>query len=301
MSSKPQITAQERIKLLKKPEARQSAEEFLASFDLAKVPASPGCYIMRDEKDRVLYKADGAATYFANDLAYHLWKLERGFTRLLDVWGADHHGYIARVKAAIALLTDKRDALEVQLIQFVTLSSGRMGKRSGNFVTLQDLIDEAGKDATRFFYLMRSHEQHLEFDIDLALKQSNENPVYYVQYAHARICSVFRQLAEKGERWDPIVGRKHVALLIEPHETALLNSLVRYPEVLSLAGEKREPHHLTHYLMQLATDFHAYYNAHRFLAVGEELRGARLCLCEGSRLVLKSGLTILGVSAPEVM
>src|SRR3546814_641275 len=171
-----------------------------------------------DEKDRVLVKADGAATYFCNDHAYHVDKLDRGWPVLMDVWGADHHGYIARVRAAIEALTSRHDALNVQLIQFVTLSSGRMGKRSGNFVTLQDLIDEAGTDATRFFYLTRSHDQHLEFDIDLARSQSNDNPVYYVQYAHERICRVFEQLAEKGGRWDAKAANDTLHRLDNEHE-----------------------------------------------------------------------------------
>lgn len=254
-----------------------------------------------DEKDRVLFKADGAATYFANDLAYHVDKLDRGFPLLLDVWGADHHGYIARVRAAIEMLTGRKTALQVQLMQFVTLSSGRMGKRSGNFVTLQELIDEAGRDATRFFYLSRSHEQHLEFDIDLARAQSNDNPVYYVQYAHARICSLFRQLAEKGLTWDSKAGAEGLAALNAGHEQTLLTTLSRYPEVLESAGTAREPHQLTHYLLQLATDFHAYYNAHRFLASGDDLRDARLSLCAATRVVLKGALALLGVSAPETM
>jgi arginyl-tRNA synthetase len=254
-----------------------------------------------DEKDRVLFKVDGAATYFANDLAYHVDKLDRGFPLLLDVWGADHHGYIARVRAAIEMLTGRRDALQVQLMQFVTLSSGRMGKRSGNFVTLQELIDDAGRDATRFFYLSRSHEQHLEFDVDLARAQSNDNPVYYVQYAHARICSLFRQLAEKGMHWDEAAGNGGLAALNAPHEQTLLTTLSRYPEVLESAGATREPHQLTHYLLQLATDFHAYYNAHRFLAAGDELRDARLSLCAATCVVLRGALSLLGVGAPETM
>ncbi|MGQ0658664.1 MAG: arginine--tRNA ligase [Chromatiales bacterium] len=254
-----------------------------------------------DEKDRVLIKADGSATYFGNDLAYHVDKLDRGYTRLLDVWGADHHGYIARVRAAIEAITGRRDALQVQLVQFVTLSSGRMGKRSGNFVTLKELISEAGKDATRYFYLLRSHDQHLEFDLDLAKSASSENPVYYVQYAHARICSVFRQLAEKGMQWNPARGSGRLACLTEPQEQALLITLSRYPEVVEQAAVGREPHQIAHHLVSLANDFHAYYNAHRFLTAREDLRDARLNLCAATRQVLCNGLALLGVSAPEVM
>ena len=254
-----------------------------------------------DEKDRVLFKADGAATYFANDLAYHVDKLDRGYPVLLDVWGADHHGYIARVRAAIEALTGRKDALRVQLMQFVTLSSGRMGKRSGNFVTLQDLVDEAGKDATRFFYLLRSHDQHLEFDIELARSQSNDNPVFYVQYAHARICSVFRQAAERGQTFD--VGALPSALhrLVEPQEKLLLTLMQKYPETLAAAGRQYAPHLLAFYLRELADALHSCYNAHKFLVDDAELQTARLGLIAATRQVLANGLGLLGVSAPETM
>lgn len=255
-----------------------------------------------DEKDRVLVKADGAATYYCNDLAYHVDKLDRGWPRLMDVWGADHHGYIARVRAAIEALTGRKDALDVQLIQFVTLSSGRMGKRSGNFVTLQDLIDEAGGDATRFFYLMRGHEQHLEFDIDLARSKSNDNPVYYVQYAHARVCSVFAQLAEQGGHYDRAAALAATARLDNEHEKRLLVALARYPEVIRSAAQDLAPHRIAFYLKdELADAFHSYYNAHKFLVDDAELQAARLALCEATRSVLASGLDLLGVTAPERM
>ncbi len=255
-----------------------------------------------DEKDRVLVKADGAATYYCNDLAYHVDKLDRDWPRLMDVWGADHHGYIARVRAAIEALTGRQDALDVQLIQFVTLSSGRMGKRSGNFVTLQDLIDEVGADATRFFYLMRSHEQHLEFDLDLARSRSNDNPVYYVQYAHARLCSVERQLREQGGHYDRAQGLAALARLDNDHEKRLMTALARYPEVLLGAADDVAPHRLAFYLKdELADAFHSYYNAHKFLVDDAELQAARLSLCEATRIVLANGLRLLGVSAPEQM
>ena len=255
-----------------------------------------------DEKDRVLIKADGAATYFCNDLAYHIDKLDRGWDMLMDVWGADHHGYIARVRAAIEALTGRKDALNVQLIQFVTLSSGRMGKRSGNFVTLKDLIDEAGTDATRFFYLMRGHEQHLEFDIDLARSQTTDNPVYYVQYAHARICRVFEQLAEKGGRFDAASADATLHRLDNEHEKALLTLLNRYPEVLRKAAGDYTPHTLVFFLRDLAEALHSYYNLHRFLVEDDaELQTARLALVSATGQVLRNGLGILGVSAPEKM
>ncbi len=254
-----------------------------------------------DEKDRVLFKADGAATYFANDLAYHVDKLDRGYPLLLDVWGADHHGYIARVRAAIEALTGRKDALRVQLMQFVTLSSGRMGKRSGNFVTLQDLISEAGKDATRFFYLMRSHDQHLEFDIELARSQSNDNPVYYVQYAHARICSVFRQLQERGQSFDAASATSSLHRLIEPQEKHLLTVLQRYAQTLQASASQYAPHLLAFYLRDLADALHSYYNAHKFLVEDAELQTARLALITATRQVLVNGLDLLGVSQPESM
>ena len=255
-----------------------------------------------DEKDRVLVKADGAATYFCNDLAYHVDKLDRGWNLLMDVWGADHHGYIARVRAAIEALTGRKDALNVQLIQFVTLSSGRMGKRSGNFVTLQDLIDEAGTDATRFFYLMRGHEQHLEFDIDLARSQTTDNPVFYVQYAHARICRVFDQLAEKGGKFDQAAGLAALQRLDNEHEKNILTLLNRYPETLRRAAADYTPHTLVFFLKELAEALHSYYNVHRFLVEDDaELQNARLALISAVAQVLRNALGILGVSAPEKM
>ncbi|MCI0749840.1 MAG: arginine--tRNA ligase [Nevskiales bacterium] len=253
-----------------------------------------------DEKDRVLIKADGAATYFANDLAYHVDKLERGYPLLLDVWGADHHGYIARVRGALEALTGRKDVLQVQLMQFVTLSSGRMGKRSGNFVTLGELLAEAGRDETRFFYLLRSHDQHLEFDIELARSKTNDNPVYYVQYACARIASVFRQAQERGIVFDPsAVVPLH--RLTESHEKALLTQLNRYPERLQEAAAQWAPHALAFYLRDLAEAFHTYYNAHQFLIDDGERRHARLALVAAAGQVLRNGLGLLGVAAPDRM
>ncbi|MGH8458122.1 MAG: arginine--tRNA ligase, partial [Nevskiales bacterium] len=231
-----------------------------------------------DEKDRVLFKADGSATYFCNDIAYHIDKLDRGFELLVDVWGADHHGYIARVRAALEALTGRKDVLDVQLIQFVTLSSGRMGKRSGNFVTFNDLLGEAGKDATRFFYLLRGNDQHLEFDIELARSRTNENPVFYVQYAHARICSVEKQMREKGFAYDAVLALASLERLGETHEQVLITRLARYPEVVEQAALQDAPHALVHYLRDLADDFHSYYNAHQFLVEDAPLRNARLAL-----------------------
>jgi arginyl-tRNA synthetase len=259
-----------------------------------------------DDKDRVMVRANGTPTYFGNDLAYHVDKLERGWSSLIDVWGADHHGLLVRMRAAIWSLTGRDDALRIPIMQFVTLVSstgetGRMGKRSGNFVTLNDLIAEAGRDETRFFYLLRSADQHLEFDIKLARSKTNDNPVYYVQYAVARIASVFRQAAERGVAWDPAPAAAAAARLTEPHEKALLTLLNRYPELLQEVAAALTPHTVTFFLRDLADAFHSYYNVHQFLVDDAELRTARLALVAATGQVLKNGLALLGVSAPEKM
>jgi arginyl-tRNA synthetase len=258
-----------------------------------------------DEKDRVVIRENGQITYFAADIAYHWNKLERGFDRLVNIWGADHHGYIPRVKAAIEALGADAERLEVLLVQFAVLWRGaekvQMSTRSGEFVTLRQLRNEVGKDATRFFYLMRKSDQHLDFDLNLATSRSNENPVYYVQYAHARVCSVFRQLDERGWARDLARGMACLSRLAEEQETALVNALARYPEVLERAGLYYEPHQLVHYLRELAQEFHAYYNTCHFLVEDADLRDARLNLIDAVRQVLGNGLGLLGVSAPESM
>ncbi len=258
-----------------------------------------------DEKDRVVVRDNGQATYFASDIAYHVEKLERGFERVVDVWGADHHGYVPRVKAALTALGDDADKLDVLLVQFAILYRGgekvQMSTRSGSFVTLRELRKEVGRDAARFFYVMRKCEQHLDFDLDLAKSQSSDNPVYYVQYAHARICAVLRQADEKGLKLEPSEGDTNLQLLVEDHETALLKTLARYPELVESAALNEEPHQLTHYLRELANDFHTYYNAHQFLVDDEALRDARIKLILATREVLRNGLNLLGVSAPESM
>lgn len=254
-----------------------------------------------DEKDRVLVRDDGTFTYFASDIAYHLEKLERGYDTLIDVWGADHHGYVARVRAAIEFLSGKGERFHVALIQFVTLASGRMGKRSGNFVTLQDLIDEAGTDATRFFYLTRSGDQHLEFDIDLARSHSNENPVYYLQYAHARVRSMFRALAERGWQYDAQAGMAALTELPEQAAADLAKKLGQWPEAIIAAARSKSPHTITHWLRELAQEFHGYYNTHKVLVDDARQRNARLALSEAVRLVIADGLGLLGVSAPDSM
>ena len=258
-----------------------------------------------DEKDRVVERENGQTTYFASDIAYHLEKLERGFEWVIDVWGADHHGYVPRVKAALEALGDDASKLDVLLVQFANLYRGgekvAMSTRSGEFVTLRQLRKEVGRDAARFFYVMRKCEQHLDFDLDLAKSQSADNPVYYVQYAHARICSVARQAAEKGIDLDPSPGMNNLERLGESHEQALLVTLSRYPEVVEQAATNHEPHQLTHYLRELANGFHTYYNAHTFLVDDAALRDARIKLVMAVRQVLANGLGLPGVSAPESM
>jgi len=258
-----------------------------------------------DEKDRVLIRENGQATYFASDIAYHLSKVERGFEKIIDVWGADHHGYIARVKASMQALELSPEKLEILLVQFATLYRGKeklqMSTRSGEFITLKELQDEVGKDAARFFYIMRKSEQHLDFDLELAKSQSSDNPVYYIQYAHARICSVFRQLPEKGYDYDRTAALDGLSSLVESHEIKLLATLARYPDVIENAAATYEPHQLAYYLKDLANDFHTYYNANQFLVEDNVIRNARLVLIEATKKVIANGLSVLGVSAPEAM
>jgi arginyl-tRNA synthetase len=258
-----------------------------------------------DEKDRVIVRENGQTTYFASDIAYHADKLERGFDRVIDVWGADHHGYVPRVRAALQALGDDDSKLDVLLVQFAILYRGgekaQMSTRSGEFVTLRELRHEVGNDAARFFYVMRKCEQHMDFDLDLAKSQSSDNPVYYIQYAHARVCSVHRQLREKNLQRDISRGQAHLSLLSETHEQDLMTALTKFPEVVEKAAINHEPHQLAHYLRELANFVHTYYNAHTFLVEDENLRDARMNLIEAARQVLANGLKLLGVSAPESM
>jgi len=256
-----------------------------------------------DEKDRVLVRDNGQPTYFASDVAYHLNKLERGVDQLIDILGADHHGYVPRVKAALSALGKDANRLTVLLVQFATLYRGeermQMSTRSGEFVTLRELRKDVGNDAARFFYVLRKSEQHMEFDLELAKSQSNDNPIFYIQYAYARIASVLRQLGERGWVYD--AAQADEARLDSPHEQALLMTLARYREAIETAALAREPHQIAYYLRDLATDFHAYYNGYTFLVVKRALRNARLNLISATRQVLQNGLTLLGVSAPETM
>ncbi len=258
-----------------------------------------------DEKDRVVVRDNGQTTYFASDIAYHLNKFNRGYDTVIDIWGSDHHGYIPRVTASLTAMGQDADKLKVLLVQFAVLYRGKekvaMSTRSGQFVTLRELRKEVGKDAARFFYVMRGADQHMDFDLELAKSQSNDNPVYYVQYAHARVCSVFRQLADRGLVWDQNQGEQNLNRLTEDHERALLTVLARYPEVLESAAINHTPHILAHYLTDVARDFHTYYNAHHFIIDDIELSQARLTLVQSVKQVIKNGLSIIGVSAPESM
>ncbi len=257
-----------------------------------------------DEKNRVVVRENGLKTYFASDIAYHLDKFQRGFEEVIDVWGADHHGYVPRVKAALSALGQDPQRLSIELVQFASLvRSGEkvaMSTRSGEFVTLRELVDEVGVDAARFFYVMRRADQHLEFDLDLATAQSNDNPVYYVQYAHARICSVARQCAERGFEL-PHLPVTLAGVLEAAPERKLALTLARYPELIANAAREREPHQLTQYLRELATEFHGYYNAHKLLVDEQPVRDARLRLVMAVRQVLANGLAVLGIGAPEEM
>ena len=254
-----------------------------------------------DEKDRVVQRENGMYTYFASDIAYHLNKYERGFDRIIDVWGADHHGYIARVKGAVAALGLPPEKLEVALVQFAVLyrngQKASMSTRSGDFVTLRDLRQEVGNDACRFFYVLRKSDQHLDFDLDLAKSRSNENPVFYVQYAHARVCSVMQQWGGDASE----LGDADTTRLASERELALCALLGAYPEVVQSAAADYAPHQIAFYLKDLAGEFHAWYNAERMLVEDDGLRLARLALAQAVREVLASGLNMLGVSAPQEM
>lgn len=258
-----------------------------------------------DEKDRVVKRRNGQVTYFASDIAYHLNKLQRGYTHLVNVWGSDHHGYINRVKAAIDALGYDSSKLTIILVQFVSLWRGgqmlQMSSRSGQFVTLRDLRKEVGNDAARFYYVMRKSEQHIDFDLDLAVSQSKDNAVYYIQYAHARICRMLEKAKTTGVAFDIQQARTHAARLEVAAEEAILAKLAAYPEIIRRAASAYEPHQVGNYLKELAALFHAWYNEHKVLNDDIELSQARLLLSVNVQQVLYNGLTLLGVSAPETM
>ena len=257
-----------------------------------------------DEKDRVVVKKNGETTYFASDIAYHQDKYDRGFERVVDVWGADHHGYIPRMKAAVEACGHRRDQFDVILVQLVNLLRAgepvAMSTRAGKFETLRDVIDDVGRDAARFIFLTRHYESALDFDLEVAKQKSNDNPVYYVQYVHARISSIVRKGKERGTpdvSWDD----QAVARLEAPEEIDLIKNLARYPDVLAGSAKSMEPHRVTYYLMNLASAFHTYYNKHRVLGDDPQLQCGRLNLVLAVQKVIRNGLTLLGVSAPDKM
>ena len=257
-----------------------------------------------DEKDRVVIRKNGDPTYFAADIAYHKNKFARGFDILIDIWGADHHGYMPRLWAAIQALGYDKNNLKIILVQLVNLLRAgepvAMSTRSGEFVTLREVLDEVGKDAARYNFLMRRSDSHLDFDLEVAKKQSNENPVYYVQYAHARICSIIRMAQERGMAL-PVYANMNSSLLVEPEERTLIKMMARYPEMLEGAAKSLEVHRITFYLNELAGVFHSYYNKNKVLTEDAALSAARLVMVDAVRIVLGNALRILGVNAPEKM
>jgi arginyl-tRNA synthetase len=260
-----------------------------------------------DDKDRVMRKSDGTYTYFLPDVAYHVTKWQRGFFRAINVQGTDHHGTISRVRAGLQALNVgiPKGYPDYILHKMVKVMRGgeevKISKRVGDYVTVRDLVEWVGRDAFRFFLVSRKADSEFVFDIDLALAEGDENPVYYVQMAHARVCSVFRQLQERGLTHERGIGEENVGLLVEPQEKTLIRRVTYYPELLENATRDLEPHQLAHYLRELASDFHAYYNAHKFIIDEVKLRNARLNLISAARQVLENGLKQLGVSAPEKM
>jgi arginyl-tRNA synthetase len=257
---------------------------------------------MGDEKDRVLVRADGRTTYFAADVAYHRHKMREGYTRLIDIWGADHHGYVARLRAALRSLGGDDSSLEILLVQFVTLiregKPVQMSTRSGEFTTLREVLEEVGTDAARFFYLLRSYHTHLDFDLTLAKTQARTNPVYYIQYVHARICSIFREAEARGET---LSEHPPISMLTLPEEVRLMKAVARFPDVVSESAKNREPHRIPFYLLELADLFHAFYHQHRFLGETPERTQARLALARTVKTVVGTGLSLIGVTAPERM
>jgi arginyl-tRNA synthetase len=255
-----------------------------------------------DDQDRVLIRANGEPTYFLADLAYHTSKHDRGFQRVIDIWGPDHHGYIGRMQAAMEALGYGRDWLEILIVQQVNLLSGgkpaKMSKRLGEFITLEDLIEEVGKDSATFFFLMRRAESHLDFDIDLAKEESDENPVYYVKYAHARISGILRKAGEEGVSLDEPAD---LSLLVEDQEFALLKVLLQFPSLVAGAAREREPHRLTNYLREVSQAFHLFYHHCRVVGPEKDRTQARLALTRGTRWVLANGLGLMDIEAPERM
>ena len=258
-----------------------------------------------DDKDRVVKRANGDNTYFASDISYHLDKYDRGYNRIVNVWGADHHGYLPRVSAAMEALGKNQDMLEVVFIQFANLLRNgekvSMSTRGGEFITLMELIEEVSSEAARFFYINRKADQHLDFDLDLAKSQTKDNPLYYIQYAHARICGVFETLKKEGRKLNQDLGLDNLDLLNLDKEIEIQKMLLQYPEVISRAAEHSEPHLICYYLKDLSGLFHSYYNSERFLVDNDKLMNSRLFLLKGTKQVISNGLEILGIDAPQSM
>jgi arginyl-tRNA synthetase len=256
-----------------------------------------------DEKDRVVKKQDGLLTYFASDIAYHRDKIDRGFERVIDIWGADHHGYVPRITAVLEAFGADKDSFHALLIQLVSLVRGgvpvSMSTRSGEFVTLREILDEVGKDVTRYFFLMRRADSQLEFDIDLAKKRSEENPVFYIQYAHARICSILKKAAEAGIT--PEIKDVDLALLTTGDDLELIKMLAAYPNMLIACAKALEPHRISFYLMELASSFHRFYNKNKVITDNKNLTSARVILIDAARQVIANALSLMGIEAPEVM
>ena len=258
-----------------------------------------------DDKDRVVKRANGDNTYFASDISYHLDKYDRGYNRIVNVWGADHHGYLPRVSAAMEALGKNQDTLEVVFIQFANLLRNgekvSMSTRGGEFIPLMELIEEVSSEAARFFYINRKADQHLDFDLDLAKSQTKDNPLYYIQYAHARICGVFETLKKEGRKLNQDLGLDNLDLLNLDKEIEIQKMLLQYPEVISRAAKHSEPHLICYYLKDLSGLFHSYYNSERFLVDNDKLMNSRLFLLKGTKQVISNGLEILGIDAPQSM
>ncbi|MAW35052.1 MAG: arginine--tRNA ligase [Gammaproteobacteria bacterium] len=256
-----------------------------------------------DEKDRVLIKENKDHTYLSTDIAYHKNKVERKFNKVINIWGADHHGYVPRIKGAFNIFSKGESDLIILLVQFANLFRGKdkisMSTRSGNFITLEQLLKEVGKDATRFFYIARKSDQHMDFDIELAKSNNSNNPVYYIQYAHARICSIFKQSIENGMQFS--FNKDYLELLSKEEEMKIIKKLSSYPDIIKKSAEKYEPHLLTNYMRELAQEIHSYYNKFQILVDDSKLRNARLALIEASRYVLKNSGRIIGINMPDKM
>ncbi|MGH7739621.1 MAG: arginine--tRNA ligase, partial [bacterium] len=254
-------------------------------------------------KDEVVVKGNGLPAYFAADIAYHLGKFDRGFDRILDIWGPDHHGHIQRMKSALSALEKPVERFSVLIAQQVNLLRNgekvKMSKREGNFVSMNELLEQVGSDAARFFFVMRSANSHLDFDIAVAQKQTDENPVYYIQYAHARICSLLKKAGENG--FKVASDLRDLAELGAPEETALLREILEYPQWVEESGRSYEPHRIVAYLQNLSAQFHLFYSKHRILDSAPALGNARLALAFAAKNVIRNALALLGVSAPEAM